>query len=114
MEVNLHAIRELEGLEVGVGQDGGTGTKVLNLGELGHELGSGDAALLVNQLNGSTFSVVSHAVTDQHVELLIVVLDGQDHGHGLTDLHKARNFRGPWTFSDLEYHQNGVIKCVQQ
>ena len=100
--MNLHAIRELEGLEVGVGQDGSTGTKVLNLRELGHELGSGDTALLVNQLNGSAFSIVSHAVTDQHVKLLIIVLDGQDHGHGLTDLHKARNFRGPWTFADLK------------
>jgi len=102
--VDLHAVGELEGLEVSVGQDGGTGTKVLDLGEFGHELGPGDAALLVDQLDGGPLAVVSHAVTHQHVKLLLVVLDGENHGHGLSDLDKAADLGGPGTLADLDLH----------
>lgn len=33
LEVNLHRVRELEGLEVSVGEHGGAGPEVLDLGE---------------------------------------------------------------------------------
>lgn len=89
LEVNLHRIGEFEGLEMSIRQDGSTGAKVLDLAELGHEFGSGNAALLIHQLDGSAFAVMSHAVTDEHVEFLVVVLDGQDHGHGLTDFDES-------------------------
>ena len=102
--MNLHGVGELEGLEVGVGENAGAGTKVLDLGELGHELGPGDAALLVHQLDGGALAVMSHAVADQHVELLLVVLDGEDHGHSLADLDEAANLGGPGSLADLDLH----------
>ena len=48
LEVDLHGVRELEGLEVGVGEHAGAGPEVLDLAELGHELGAGHTALLVH------------------------------------------------------------------
>lgn len=104
LEVDLHAVGELEGLEVGVAQDGGAGAEVLDLVELGHELGPGHTAGLVHQLDGSALAIVSHAVSDQHVELLLVVLDSQDHRHGLSDLDQAGHLAGPGTLADLDLH----------
>ena len=104
LEVDLHAVGELEGLEVGVAQDGGAGAEVLDLVELGHQLGPGHTAGLVHQLDGSSLPIVSHAVSDQHVELLLVILDSQHHGHGLSDLDKAGHLTGPGTLSNLDLH----------
>ena len=104
LEVDLHAVGELEGLEVGITEDRSGGPKVLNLGELRHELGPGDTSLLVHKLNGSTLSVMSHTVSDHHVKLLLVILDGKDHGHGLSNLDKSRDFRSPGALSDLDLH----------
>ena len=84
--MNLHAVGELEGLEVGVAQDRSAGAEVLDLVELGHELRPGDTAGLVDQLDGSSLAVMGHTVAHKHVELLFVILDSQDHGHCLTDL----------------------------
>ena len=47
---------------------------------------------------------MSHAVSDQHVELLLVVLDSQHHRHGLPDLDKAGHLTGPGSLSDLDLH----------
>ena len=47
---------------------------------------------------------MGHAVAHQHVELLLVVLDSQDHGHGLSDLDKAGHLTGPGSLSDLDLH----------
>lgn len=104
LEVDFHGVRELEGLEVGIGQDRSRSTKVLDLGEPGHELGPGDASSLVNQLNGGTFAVMGHAVANEHVELVVVVLDGQDHGHSLADLDQARDFGSPGSLANLDLH----------
>ena len=104
LEVDLHAVRELEGLEVGVAEHRGAGSEVLDLVELGHELGPGDAALLVHQLDGRPLAVMRHAVADQHVELLLVVLDGEHHGHGLADLDEAGHLAGPGSLADLDLH----------
>ena len=104
LEVDLHAVRELERLEVGVAEHAGAGTEVLDLVELGHELGPGDAALLVHQLDGRPLAVMSHAVSDQHVELLLIVLDGEHHGHGLADLDEAGHLASPGTLADLDLH----------
>ena len=86
---------------MGVGQDGSRRAKVLDLGEAGHEFGSGDATALVHQLDGRSFPVVGHAVTDQHVEFTVIVLDGQHHGHSLTDLDQSGHLRGPRSFTHL-------------
>ena len=101
LEVDLHRVGEFEGLEVGVGQDRSGGPKVFDFGETGHEFGSGYATALIDQLNGRPFAVVGHAVADQHVEFTVVVLNGQDHRHRLTDFHDAAHFRSPRTFAHL-------------
>lgn len=44
------------------------------------------------------------AVTDQHVEFVLVVLDGQHHRHGLTDLDNAADFGSPGALADLDLH----------
>ena len=72
--MDVHGVRELERLEVGVTDYGGGGAEVLDLLELGHDLGPGDAAQLVHQLDGGPLAVVSHAVADKHVELVLVIL----------------------------------------
>ena len=74
LEVNVHRVGELERLEVGVTDYRGRGAKVLDLLELGHDLGPGDAAQLVHQLDGGPLAVVSHTVADKHVELVLVIL----------------------------------------
>ena len=48
LEVHLHRVRELEGLEVGVREHRGARPEVLDLGEARHQLRSGDAAALVD------------------------------------------------------------------
>lgn len=87
-----------------VREDGSGRAKVLDLGEPRHELGSGDAASLVNELDGRPFAVVGHAVADEHVEFAVVVLDGQHHRHRLTDLDQSRHFGSPGSLSDLDLH----------
>ena len=74
LEVDVHGVWELEGLEVGVGDDGGGGAEVLDLLEARHDLGARDAADLVDELHGVLLAVVRHAVPHQHVELVLVVL----------------------------------------
>lgn len=91
-------------LEMGVGENGSGRAKVFNFGETGHEFGSGDATALVDQLNGRPFPVVSHAITDEHVEFAVIILDGQDHRHRLTDFDQTGHFRRPRTFADLDLH----------
>ena len=39
--------------------------------------------------------------TDHHVELVLVVLDAQDHGHRLADLDDAGHLAGVRSFADL-------------
>jgi hypothetical protein len=53
---------------------------------------------------------MSHTVPDQHVELVLVVLDSEDHGHGLTNFDDSRHFRGPWSLSNLE--SSGRLQIV--
>jgi hypothetical protein len=74
LEVNIHGVGELEGLEVGVAHHARTRAKVLDLLEAGHDLGARDAPQLVHQLDGGAFPVVSYAVAHQHVEFVLVVL----------------------------------------
>ena len=51
LEVDVHGVRELEGLEVGVRDHGGRGAEVLDLLEAGHDLGPSYAADLVDELS---------------------------------------------------------------
>ena len=81
LEVDVHGVGELEGLEVGVADDGGGAAEVLDLLELAHDLGPGDAAELVHQLDGGALAVVRHAVADQHVELVLVILQPRQLGN---------------------------------
>lgn len=101
LEVHFHRVRELECLEVRVRQHGSARSEVLDLREPGHELAAGHAALLVDQLDGRPFPVMSHTVAHEHVKFRVVVLDRQHHGHGLSDLHQSGNLGSPRTFSDL-------------
>ena len=91
--MNVHRVRELEGLEVGVGHDVRGRSEVLDLEELGHDLWPDDAAELVDQLDGGPLAVVSDAVPDDHVELVLLVLDAQHHRHRLADLDNAADLR---------------------
>lgn len=47
---------------------------------------------------------MSHAVANQHVEFVLVILDGQHHRHRLTDLDDTADFRSPGTFANLDLH----------
>lgn len=102
--MDVHRIGELESLEVRERHDRCGWSKVLDLLEFAHNLRPHDASVLINQLNWRTLTIVSNAVTDQHIELVLVVLDGQHHSHGLTDFHDTRNFRSPRTLTDLNLH----------
>ena len=104
LEVDLHAVGELESLEVGIAEHAGTGTKVLDFVKLGHELGSGDTTLLVNKLDWSSLAIMGHTVADQHVKLLFIILDSKHHGHGLTNLDQTGHLAGPWTLAHLDLH----------
>ncbi len=66
LEVHVHGIGELEGLEVGVAEDVGGGVEVLDLLEGAHDLGAHNAALLVHQLDGGPG-------TDVLVDFVVVV-----------------------------------------
>ncbi len=48
LEVDVHGVWELEGLEVGVAHHAGTRAEVLDLLEAGHDLGARHAAQLVH------------------------------------------------------------------
>lgn len=95
LEVHLHRVGELERLEVCVGQHGGRRAEVLDLGEAAHQLGPRDAAALVHQLDRAPLAVVRETVPHQHVELVLLVLDRQHHGHGLADLYDSCHLASP-------------------
>ena len=88
-------------LEISVGDDGGGLSEIADLLEAAHDLGSADAAELVDQLDRCPDAVVGHAVAHQHVELVLLVFDGQHHRHRLADLDDSAHFRSPWSFADL-------------
>ena len=80
------------------------GSKVFNLGEARHEFRPSDATLLIDQLNGRPLAIVSHTIAHQHVEFAIIILDGKDHGHGLTDFDQSTHFASPRAFTHLNLH----------
>lgn len=101
LEVYFHRVGELERLEMGVRQYRSAGAEVFDLCEPRHELAAGNATLLVHQLDGRPFAVVSHAVAHKHVKLGVVVLNSQHHGHGLSDFHQPGYFGSPRSLSNL-------------
>lgn len=92
LEVNIHRVGELEGLEVRETDDRRRRAKVLYLLEFTHNLWSHDASMLVNELNWSALSIVGDTITHQHVEFVLIILDCQYHRHGLSDLHDSTDF----------------------
>ena len=125
LEVDVHRVRELERLkhkhrtlpsslclpvvirlylEVSVGQNIGGAVEVLHFLEGRHNLLPHHAALLVHQLDGSALAVVSHTVPHHHVELVLVVLHAEHHGHGLTYLDYSADFTGIWSLANLIHH----------
>lgn len=112
LEVDVHGVGELEGLEVGEADDGRRRPEVFNLLELAHNLWSHDASVLVDELDRRALSIMRHAVSHKHVELVLVVLDGQNHRHRLSDLHNSADFRCPWAFADLDLHP--ALKIVAE
>lgn len=104
LEVHVHRVGELERLEVGERHDGRGRSEVLDLLELVHDLGPDDATVVVDQLYGRPFAVVRHAVAHQHVELVLLVFNGQHHGHGLPDFHYPRHFGRPRSLAHLDLH----------
>lgn len=98
LEVNLHRVGELEGLEVGVGEDGCRGAKVFDLGESAHELRSRYATALVHKLDGASFAIVRETIPNKHVEFVLLVLDCEHHCHGLADFHDAGHLACPGTW----------------
>lgn len=112
LEVHLHWVWELECLEVCVREDWSWRAKVLDLRELGHDLRPDNTSLRVYKFNWGSFSVMSDAVSDQHVELVLFIFDGKNDGHSLTNLDNTSNFRSPWSFSDLDLHPTtDVVSC---
>lgn len=104
LEVNLHRIRELECLEVSIRQHRRACPEVLDLRKPRHQLRSRHTSTLIHQLNRSSLTIVSHAVSHQHIKLAVVVLDGQHHRHRLADLYQSGHLRSPWSLSDLNLH----------
>lgn len=104
LEVHVHRVGELECLEVRERYDGRRRAEVLDLLELVHDLRSDHATVVVDQLYGRSLAVVRHAVPHQHVELVLLVLDGQHHGHGLADLHDTGHLGRPRAFAHLDLH----------
>jgi len=101
LEMNIHRVRELEGLEMSIRHYGSRRSEVLDLVESRHNLWSSDTAVLIYELNWSSFSIMSHAVSNKHVEFVFIVFDSQDHCHCLTDFDYSRHFGCPRSFSDL-------------
>lgn len=112
MEVNIHRVGELEGLEVRKANDRRRRSKVFNLLEFTHNLWSHNAAMLVDKLNWRSFSIVSHAISHQHIELVFIVFDCQHHRHCLTNLYNSADLRSPRTFADLNLHP--TLKVIAQ
>ncbi len=50
---------------------------------------------------------MSNTIADQHIKLVLLVLDTQHHGHGLTDLHDAAHLAGPGAFANLKIKKVG-------
>ena len=67
-DLNGHGVGELEGVEEGVGDDGGAGVRGAHLHELGDHLGAQDAPVAVAQLDGTVLVVRGLARLDPHVE----------------------------------------------
>ena len=63
-------------------------------------------------LNGCSLAVVRDAVPDDHVELVLLVLDPKHHGHRLTDLDNPTHLARPRTFAGLNLHP--ALKVVAQ
>ena len=92
LKVDIHRVGELEGLEVGVGDNSSRRPKVFNLVKFGHDFGANDASHLVDKLDGCSFAIMCDAVAHHHVKLGIFIFDTQDHGHGLANFDYATDF----------------------
>ena len=68
-DVDCHGIGELEGVEEGVGDDGGAGIGASHLVKLGNHFGTEDTSVLVGQLDRTVPIVGCLAGLDSHVEL---------------------------------------------
>lgn len=97
LEMHFHRVGKFKRLKVGIREHGGRGAKVFDLGKAAHQFGSCYAARLVDQLDWTPFSVVGKTVSNQHVEFVLLVFDGQNHGHSLANFDYACHFACPWT-----------------
>lgn len=70
----------------------------------GHNLRPNDTAILINKLNGCPLSIMSNAVPHQHIELVLIILDSQDHRHSLPNLHYTGHLARPWPLANLDLH----------
>ena len=68
-DLDGHRVGELEGVEEGVGDDGGARVRRPHLHELGEHLLAEDAAVLVGERDGPVAPVRRLARLDPHVEL---------------------------------------------
>ena len=112
---------KVSNLEVSVLEDIGGGVKVLDLLEGAHDLLPDHAALLIHQLYGGPLSIMGHTVphlnksllvliahcddhsfTHHHVELVLVILHPEHHGHGLANLDNAAHFTGIGALTNLQ------------
>lgn len=104
LEVHVHRIRELEGLEVREAHHRSRRPEVFDLLELAHNLWSHDASVLVDELDRRPFAIMCNAISHQHVELVLIILDGQHHRHCLANLHDSADLTGPRSLADLDLH----------
>ena len=88
-------------LKVSVGQDIGRAVEILQLLEGRHDLLPHHAPLLVHQLDGRSLTVMGDTVPHHHVELVLIVLHAQHHGHGLTNLDYTADFTGVGSLANL-------------
>ena len=69
-----------------------------------HNLWPDDTSILINKLNRSTLSIMRHAISHQHIELVLVILDREYHRHCLSDLNNSRHFGSPRSLTNLNLH----------
>ena len=74
LEVNIHWIREFKSLEICIAYNWSWGAKVFDFLEFWHYFWSGDTSKFIHKLNWSSFSIMSHAISHQHVKLVLVIL----------------------------------------
>lgn len=102
LNLNLDCVRKFERVEVRESNHAGLAAVVAYFHERRQHFWPQDAAAVVRQLDGAPKTVVGGAGLDAHVELLVSVVDGDDHGQRAAQRYDARHLLCPRTFPCAE------------